>query len=161
VWVADPAHLDRIASTVTFPGSIAGGDAAGHAFGWEDAGGKVVLAVFRDGKRTGTLPADAPVSLWPDPEGTRIVEVGTQAVTLVGLDGKVVWTKPLAGTSQALWLADGALAVVSAAGIARLDPATGAVTAARCGWGFGASAQPHPPATRVEPLCGQLEPGDE
>jgi hypothetical protein len=159
-WIADPARLDRVASRSSFHGAIAGTDAAGHAYGWEDTGDHLVLAVYRDGKRTGTLPADGPVSLWPDPRGTRVAEVGTQAVTLVGLDGKVVWAKPLAGASQALWLADGALAVISGAGIARLDPQTGAVTAARCGWGFGASAKPHPPTSLAEPVCTQLEPGD-
>jgi hypothetical protein len=159
-WIADPAHLDRVASRSSFPGAIAGTDAAGHAYGWEDTGDHLVLATYRDGKRTGTLPADGPVSLWPDPQGTRLAEVGTQAVTLVGRDGKVRWAKQLAGASQALWLADGGLAVISGAGIARLDPDTGAVTAARCGWGFGASAKPHPAAARVEPVCTQLEPGN-
>jgi hypothetical protein len=159
-WLADPAHLDRVATQVTFAGAIAGADAAGNAYGWEDTGTGLVLAVYRDGKRTGTLPADGPVSLWPDPQGARIAEVGTQEVTLVGADGKVRWARQLAGVSQALWLADGSLAVISGAGIARLDPATGAVTAARCGWGFGASARPHPPVARIEPVCTQLEPGD-
>jgi hypothetical protein len=159
-WLADPARLDRVGSKSSFPGAIAAADAAGHAYGWEDTGDHLVLAVYRGGKRTGTLPADGPVSLWPDPRGTLLAEVGTQAVTLVGLDGKVRWATPLAGASQAVWLADGALAVISAAGIARLDPATGAVTAARCGWGFGASAKPHPPTALVEPVCTRLEPGD-
>lgn len=159
-WVTDPAHLDHAASTLTFPGSIAAADPAGHAYGWQDSAAGLVLAVYRDGKRTGTLPADGPVSLWPDPQGARIVEVGTQTVSLVGADGKVAWAKPFIGASQALWLADGALALISGAGIARLDPATGSVTAARCGWGFGPSGQPHPPASRVEPMCAQLEPGD-
>jgi hypothetical protein len=155
-WIPDPAHLDRAASKVTFTGAIAGVDAAGRAYAWESSGDGRVLAVYRDG----TLPAAEPVSLWPDPQGTRIAEVGTQAVTLVGADGTVAWTKQLAGASQVLWLADGALAVISVAGIARIDPATGNVTAARCGWGFGASAQLHPPAPRIEPACAQLEPGD-
>jgi hypothetical protein len=159
-WIVDPARLDRIARRTTFSGAIAGTDAAGRAYGWEDTGDHLVLALYRDGKRTGTLPADGPVSLWPDPHGERIAEVGTQAVTLVAGDGKVLWATQLAGASQALWLADGALAVISGAGIARLDPATGAVTAARCGWGFGASSKPHPAAARVEPVCTQLEPGD-
>lgn len=160
-WVTDPARLDRAASTTTFSGTIAGADSAGRAYGWESVGDRLVLAVYRGGKRTGTLPTDGPVSLWPDPEGTRLVELGTDAVTLVGVDGKLLWKKALSGGSQVQWLGDGALAVITAAGIARLDAATGNPTATRCGWGFGASAQPHPPAARIEPVCAQLEPGDE
>jgi len=49
---------------------------------------------------------------------------------------------------------------VTAAGIARLDPATGAITAARCGWQFSLAPQPHPPTPKLEPVCTGLEASD-
>ncbi|MEO7092209.1 MAG: hypothetical protein ABI175_03090, partial [Polyangiales bacterium] len=58
--------------------------------------------------------------------------------------------------TEALWLDDGTIVVVSAGGLARLDANTGSVLAARCGWRFGLSAKQHPPSARVEPVCAQL-----
>lgn len=159
-WLRDPGKLAAATSSVRFPGAIAAADAAGHVFGWQStASGVVELAVFAAGKRIGTLPTDGPVSLWPEPTGEHIVELGMHDVSLVALDGTRRWVQQIEGASQALWLADGGLAIVTAAGVARLDGKTGAITAARCGWQFGLSAKPHPPAPRVEPVCVALEPG--
>jgi hypothetical protein len=58
--------------------------------------------------------------------------------------------------TEALWLDDQTIVVVSAGGLARIDAATGKVTAARCGWRFGLSAKQHAPTSRVEPVCAQL-----
>ena len=159
-WVPDAAKLARPSAKVTFAGSLAAADAAGHAYGWVSTSAGNELAVFRDGKRTGTLPADGPVSVWPDRTGARIVEISTHAVSLLTGDGKRVWTKQVEHATEALWTSDGGLALVTAAGIARLDVATGAVAAARCGWGFGLTAVPHAPPPHVEPVCAQLERGD-
>jgi hypothetical protein len=159
-WLRDPAKLAAATTTVRFPGAIAAADPAGHVFGWESTtSGTVALAVFAAGKRIGTLPADGPVSLWPEPTGEHLVELGMHDVSLVALDGTRVWVQPIEGASQALWLSDGALAIITAAGVARLDSKTGAITSARCGWQFGLSAKPHPQTPRVEPVCVALEPG--
>jgi hypothetical protein len=60
------------------------------------------------------------------------------------------------GVTEALWLDDGTIGIVSAAGIARLDASTGEVIAARCGWRFGLSSKQHPVSPRFEPVCTQL-----
>lgn len=156
-WLRDPAALDKPSATVTTEGSYAGSDAAGHVYLWRNAGAKLELTVYGvDGKAIATLPADGPVSLWPDPTGTRVVEVGAHAIGLYRLDGTQVWLQNLARAQRALWLSDGSLAITSAGGLARLDPATGAVVSARCGWRFGLTSKPHPPTPRLEPLCSQL-----
>jgi hypothetical protein len=159
-WLRDPAALDGTGARVgplTFDGSLAGVDAAGHVFVWQsDPQGTLELAVYGDGKRIGTLPTDGPTAVWPDPKGSRVVEVGQRSIRLAGIDGTVIWAQPLQGVTEALWLDDGAIGVVSAAGVARLDAATGAVLAARCGWHFGLSAKQHPVSPRVEPVCTQL-----
>jgi hypothetical protein len=96
--------------------------------------------------------------VWPDPTGKRVIEVGTNSIGLYSTtDGKRIWSQDLGAVQEALWLSDGALAISSAGGIARLDPATGTVMSARCGWRFGLSSKPHPPTAHVEPLCAQLD----
>ncbi len=155
-WVKDPAVLDKGAS-ITVDGSLAGVDAAGHAFVWQNTpAGPLELVIYLDGKRTGTMPTDGPVTLWPDRKGGRVVQVGQRSVGLVGVDGKRSWLQSLQFVTEALWLDDGSIVVVSAGGIARLDANTGSVLAARCGWRFGRSAKQHPPTSRVEPVCAQL-----
>jgi len=158
-WLRDPAKLAVASATVRFQGAIAAADSAGHVFGWESTASGMQLAVVAAGKRLGVLQAEGPVSLWPEPSGERVAAIGTHEVSLLALDGKRVWAQQVEGASQALWLAGGGLAVVTAAGIARLDGKTGAITAARCGWRFGLSPRPHPPTPRVEPVCAALEPG--
>ncbi len=154
-WVRDLAALDT-GPNIAVDGSLAGVDPAGHVFVWQTTGNNLELVVYSAGKRTGTLPADGMVALWPDPGGSRVVETGGANVTLIDIDGTKKWTIPVQSATEALWLDDGGLALVSAAGLARVDPATGAITAARCGWRFGLATKPHPPAPRVEPVCMQL-----
>lgn len=158
-WLKDPKKLDGAATSVSIENaSFAGADAAGHAYVWRNTEKNTLeLAVYRNGKALATLPTDGPVALWPDTTGERVVEVGQRSVALYKLDGKRVWIQELAGTTEALWLGDSSIAIVSAAGIARLDAATGQVTAARCGWKFGLAAKPHPPTPQIEPVCVQLE----
>ncbi|HSD88036.1 MAG TPA: hypothetical protein VLB44_11000 [Kofleriaceae bacterium] len=158
-WVRDARAIDKAASSVTIEGSYAGTDPAGHVYLWRaQGGGTLELTVYADGKPIATLPSQGPNSLWPDPTGTRVVGVGPNQIGLYSsTDGKRLWTQELAAVQEAIWLTDGALAITSAGGIARLDPATGTVMAARCGWRFGLSTKPHPPTSRVEPLCAQLD----
>jgi hypothetical protein len=157
-WLRDPAKLTAPVASVQFQGAIAAADPAGHVFGWESTAAGMALAVFAMGKRIGVLPAEGPVSLWPQPTGEHVIEIRAHAVELLALDGKRVWVQQVEGATQALWLADGAVAIVTPAGIARVDAATGAITAARCGWQFGLANRPHPPVSRVEPVCASLEP---
>ena len=159
-WLRDPTKLSDASSTIAFDGVIGGADAAGHVFGWEKTGDTTRLAVFAHGTRVGVLPADAAVSLWPAPTGDRLVEIGKHAVSLVSLAGKRAWSMPIEGAMQAAWLSDGSLAVITVAGIARVDPATGAIMSARCGWQFSLAPRPHPPTPELEPVCASLEASD-
>jgi len=156
-WIKDAKALDQ-AKQLTVDGSLASVDAAGHAFVWQNTpSGPLEIAIFRDGAKTGTLPTDGPTALWPDPAGARVVAVGQHSVSLVGLDGKAKWAQPLQGVTEALWLDDKTIAIVSSAGLARVDAATGNVIAARCGWKFGLASRQHPASPRVEPVCAQLQ----
>lgn len=158
-WLRDARALDKAASTVTIDGSYAAADAAGHVFLWRTTqAGKVELAVYLDGKSIAQLQSEGPTSLWPDRAGKTVALVGANTITLhTAADGKQLWAKELGAIQEAIWLDDGALAITSGGGIARLDPATGDITSARCGWSFGLAAAPHPPTSRVESLCAQLD----
>ena len=153
-WIHDLGALDS-GPNITVDGSLAGVDPAGHVFIWQTTQTGLELTVYSAGKRTGTLPTDGMVALWPDPAGARVAVTSQSEVTLLGLDGVKKWTIPVQSTTEALWLDDGALALISAAGLARIDPASGAITASRCGWRFALATKPHPPAPRIEPVCVQ------
>jgi hypothetical protein len=139
-------------------------DAAGHVYAWmvDPTVQQLVLNVLDSGsgsgtgKTLGTLPHDGTVTLWPDPKGTRVLEIGTAGAALYRIDGTLVWKLALVGASEAVWSGDDAIAIVTASGIARVEAATGNVTAARCGWRFGLSPQAHPQPVRIEPVCTQL-----
>jgi hypothetical protein len=155
-WMTDDKASARTA--VATIDSYSGADAAGRVFAWNNrADGELALEIYANGARVGSLPHQGPAALWPDPAATRVLQTGQHAVSLYQRDGKLLWTQELGGINEALWLADGAIAIVTAAGIARLDAKTGAVLAARCGWRFGISAKPHPAMARIEPVCTQLD----
>ncbi len=135
-------------------------DAAGHVFAWtvDPSTRQLGIVVLAPGKVLAALPHDGPVTLWPDPTGTRVLEVGSSVVALYQLDGTLVWKQHVVGATEALWTSDRAIAIITASGIAMLDAASGAPTAARCGWRFALAAMPHPGGTHVEPICTQLRP---
>jgi hypothetical protein len=156
-WLRDPRALDKPSTTATVDGPFAGADAAGNVYMWRNTpAGLLELAVYADGKLVRTLPNSGAIALWPEPGGTRYVEIAQSTVAMYDSAGTQLWLQQLATSQEALWLTDGSLALTSAGGIARLDPATGAVTAARCGWRFGLARKPHPATPRVEPLCSQM-----
>jgi hypothetical protein len=155
-WAKDALRLEA-GTPITVDGSLASVDAAGHVFVWQsDANGVLVLAMYRDGKQLGFMPTDGPTALWPDPKGTRVLQVSQRSVAMVGTDTTRKWVQPLQGVTEAIWLDDNTIAIISAAGIARVDASTGDVQAARCGWRFGLSPKQHPISPRVEPVCTQL-----
>lgn len=158
-WLRDPRALDKPAATVTIDGSYATSDAAGHVYFWRTGqGGKFDLEVYADGKPIAQLPSDGASQLWPDRVGKTVAIVGANTIALYNAaDGKQLWARELGRIQEALWLDDGSLAITSGGGIARLDPGTGDVTRARCGWSFGLASAPHPATSRVESLCAQLD----
>jgi hypothetical protein len=153
-WFKAPG--DKPTASVTIDGAYLGGDAAGRVYAWRTGPhGSLEAAVYADGKVVGTLPTARPASLWPDPSATLVAEATEVSLTLYR-DFKQVWTKSIDGVHEVHWLSDGAIAITHVSGIARLDAATGNVTAARCGWDFGLSTKAHPLTPRNEPLCAQL-----
>ncbi|MBV8761325.1 MAG: hypothetical protein JO257_28770 [Deltaproteobacteria bacterium] len=158
-WLRDPAKLKEPTTSVTLAAGFAGADSAGHVFGWEPGDGAMRLVVFEQGRRVGVLPANGRVSVWPAPTGERLLEIGAHDVSLLSVAGKLLWSTPIEGATQGSWLSDGGVAIITAAGIARLDPATGAIVAARCGWEFSLATAPHPPTPKLEPVCAGLEAG--
>jgi hypothetical protein len=133
-------------------------DPAGHVYAWtvDPKTTQLVLSVLAPGKNLATLPHDGTVTLWPDPKGTRVLELGATGAALYRTDGTLVWKLPLLGSSEAVWSGDAAISLVTASGVARIDATTGNVISARCGWKFGLTATPHPQPARVEPICTQL-----
>lgn len=157
-WLRDPSALGKPTASVTVEGSVAGADAAGHVYVWQvGQDGKLELALYKDGQPLRTLPNRGPGALWPEPRGRGYVEVTASSVARYDIDGAQKWQQTFSTSLEALWLTDGALAITSGAGIARLDGDTGAVTAVRCGWHFGLSTTPHGTPPRTEPLCAQLQ----
>ena len=155
-WLRDPAQPDR-GDRLEAEGSLAGVDSAGRVLVWQNRPGiGLRLVMFQDGKEAGAIAMEGSAMVWPDPRAAQLVQLGQRAVSLIGLDGVTRWALGIEGTTEVLWLDDGAIALVGTGGIARVDAATGAVTAARCGWRFGLTTRPHPVTARVEPVCTQL-----
>ncbi|MBA2542415.1 MAG: hypothetical protein H0V17_22430 [Deltaproteobacteria bacterium] len=153
-WVSDARALDK-GTSMTIDGSVAAVDATGRVYAWQNAAGKLELALFRDGKRIGKLDLEpGGRGVWPDATGERVIVSGPQLV-MFGPDGARVWTRPFVGVTHAVWLDDGAIAVVSALGIARLDAKTGETLVKRCGWAFELASKPHAGRPRIEPMCTQ------
>ncbi|MEO8548867.1 MAG: hypothetical protein ABI678_02815, partial [Kofleriaceae bacterium] len=78
-------------------------DAAGHVFAWtvDTATSQLVISVLAPGKVLGTLPHEGNVTLWPDPKGTRVLEVGRNLLALYKLDGTLVWKQNTLAASEA------------------------------------------------------------
>lgn len=154
-WVRDPKNLAH-GPSISIQGTLGAADRAGNVYVWRSTPANLELAIYRDGAWTGTVPTDGPVAVWPSPSGSHIVLISSTRVSLVARDGKTVWTQPIQGASEALWIDDATLAILGAGGLARFDAMTGKLLAARCGWRFGLSSKPHPVSAHVEPMCAQL-----
>lgn len=154
-WVRDPKNLAH-GPSITIQGSLGAADRAGHVYVWRSTPTGLELAIYRDGTWIGVLPTGGPVAVWPSPTGSHIVLISANRVSLVARDGTNVWTQPIQGASEALWIDDTTIAILGAGGLARFDAMTGKLLAARCGWRFGLSLKPHPVSAHVEPMCAQL-----
>lgn len=140
--------------STTVDGSLAAIDRAGHVYVWRNgADKKLELAVYDGGQLATTLATEGPTTVWPDPSGKRVVAIAGRTISLLGLDGTKAWSIPLAAATEAHWLDDGTIALITASGIARVDAKTGAIGATRCGWRFGLAAQPHPFLAHTDSLC--------
>ncbi|MGE0400261.1 MAG: hypothetical protein AB7T06_26330 [Kofleriaceae bacterium] len=154
-WVRDARSLDK-GKAIQLDGTFAAADALGNAYVWVRDTNTFATLILRDGKQVAKLAARRPVSIAPDPAGKRFVEISQHEVALVSHDGTRAWALAAPGVNEVHWLTDGGLALLGTGGLARVDSATGAVQAARCGWRFGLSKTQHRSSSRVEPLCTQL-----
>jgi len=155
-WFKGAPGKDAHVASVSVPGAYLGADASGRVYAWRTrSDGRIEAAIYADGTQVGTLPVQGPVSLWPSADGTAVVAATATTLTLYR-DGAESWTRSLENAHEVHWLTDGALAVVHPSGIARLDTASGNVTAMRCGWQFGLTAVAHPASPAIASLCTQL-----
>ncbi|HEY1550432.1 MAG TPA: hypothetical protein VGG28_21540 [Kofleriaceae bacterium] len=106
------------------------------------------VAIVANGVEVGTLPITAPAWVIPDSTGDRVAVFG-QDVLSVYVKGVQKWSHPQRNTRSVVWLADGTLAAIGNASIARLDAETGESKLERCGFAFGMSTTPltAPPAS--------------
>jgi hypothetical protein len=154
-WVRAARELDK-GKTIILEGTLSAVDPTGTAYVWQRDEGGFATVIVRDGKQVAKLRADRPFALSPDPAGKRFVQISPQEIALVAHDGSRAWALPVPGVNEVQWLTDGSLALLGPGGLARVDAATGAVQAARCGWRFGLSKTQHRSSSHVEPLCTQL-----
>jgi hypothetical protein len=153
-WVADVRKLDKARHSEPLRGPIAAIDVAGRVYFWkseEDARLRVLDRL--GGERALELTERGEIV--PDRRGERFAKLSPHTVAVYRVDGTRLWVQPFEQPQQALWLADGMLAVVTETGIARLDPASGKQAAARCGWNFGFSSSPHRMVLPAEPMCAR------
>ncbi len=155
-WIPDRAHPDRASTTMSVDGSFIASDAVGRVYVWRaQPDNTYALDIFDQGKRFASLPFATPVEIKPDRTGQHVATSGASGITLIDLDGKVRWTTQLLGARSLEWLSDGSLAAIYQTGIVRLDPATGAIAAQRCGWKFGLHDKPSPATGEIESMCAR------
>ncbi len=155
-WIPDRAHPDRASATISVDGSFIASDPVGRVYVWRaKPDNTYMLDIFDQGKRFASLPFATPVEIKPDRAGQHIATSGSSGITLIDLDGKVRWTTPLLGARSLEWLSDGSLAAIYQTGVVRLDPATGAIAAQRCGWKFGLHDKPSPATGEIESMCAR------
>ena len=150
-WFTDEEMKVRVA--ISEVAAVLATDRAGRIYAWT-RGPKPHVAILATGAEVGQLALAKAGGAFPDATGDRVAVVHRNTVELFA-GGKLAWSQDVATVWSVAWLSDGALAVVTTAGIERLDPATGAVAARRCGWGFGLSTTAPPPMTQLEPMCAR------
>ena len=154
-WLPDASKPERASARLPTTESPAAIDATGRVYLWKPGRGGE-LEVYERGTKLHTIPLGRPGRIVPDPHGTRFLRIERGEVEMFRLDGARAWARPLQLVQEALWLGDGGLVLAGATGIARIDPETGDVLAARCGWQLERSAAPHAFGVSAEPVCLQL-----
>ena len=150
-WFSDDKMTVRTAKMAA--AAVLAVDSAGHVYAWTHDT-KAHVAILANGTEIGTLPLDGAGVVEPDETGSRVAVLTAKTVSLF-VGGKRAWSRDVSLVRSVEWLSDGSLALITTAGIERLDPATGATTAQRCGWAFGLSKRPLPPISTVEPVCAR------
>jgi hypothetical protein len=149
-WFSDD-HMTQRTATIDVA-SVLAIDASGNVYAWVTSNGATNhVAILANGREVGTLPLKTPGAVFPDATGKHVAVV-TGANVALYTGGALAWSLDVRGTRSVVWLADGGLVQVTATGLVRLDLASGAPIAKRCGWEFGFSAVPLS-APSVEPMC--------
>lgn len=135
--VARPIHEDELTGAparpaIALPGELEAADRAGHLYVRRDPD---TVAIHGPAGELGRITGAKGLQLRPAPDGTRVALFGRGRVILASSDGAPRWSIGFPGVKDVQWTDDEL--VVLAAGIAKLDPETGATVAARCGWKFG------------------------
>ena len=86
------------------------------------------------------LPVAAAI-VRPRPDGKLVARLAGDRITLEDVHGTERWTAAAAGATNLVWSDDGVLAAFGS-GMARMDVATGEVSALQCGWRFGLWPKP-------------------
>ena len=151
-WYGDDVGAKQLAK-LDVQLSFLGVDRAGRALLWDPAAHQ--LQLVQTGKPVGTIAFEGSSAVG-DPTGTRLAQAGERGVGVYEVpSGRVVWRHDMEATGVPQWAGDGTLAVLMTTGIVRFD-ASGAVTAARCGWRFGLTPKPHGQAPRGRSVCQAL-----
>jgi hypothetical protein len=151
-WLRDETR--PAASEVAIDGRIISVDRAGHVYIHERTD-RDRITVYADGTRVAQLPEGQMGQAWPDPTGTRVVLRTQHGLALYTLAGALVWQREANTQLHPTWIDDATLLLVGNGGVLRLDPATGALAAARCGWDFQRSAKPLQTPGRMDAACTQ------
>jgi hypothetical protein len=157
-WYRDDAEHDladsiRVASVVAV-------DDAGHAYAI-DQSAKTIDIYDRTRTRLGTLPRRDPNSaVSVSRDRTRVAQMTARGLYVDDVTGKPVWHVGVVSWDRALWLDDGTLVVPTGTGLVRLDAATGAVVAMRCGWSFGRAGKPHGQHPVGQSMCELAQRGE-
>jgi hypothetical protein len=117
---------------ITLPGDLEDVDRAGHLYVRHD---DATVAIRTGMTEVGRLTGLKSMKVRPSPDGKRVAIFGRGRILLSALDGTPVWSIGFPGIKDLQWTDDALVALAN--GIAKLDPATGATVAARCGWKFG------------------------
>jgi hypothetical protein len=139
-WLADVGALAR-APAAARRGMLAGLTTAGIALVLPST--EPALIVLDRGREVGKLPPAMPLTV----AAHGVARTEGSAVSLIGLDGKELWSRSLRGIHSGLWLSDGSLAFAALGVVYRVDGARGTTLASRCGFAFVRSTKRLPVVT--------------
>lgn len=142
----------ELPAPMTLTGTLEAIDRAGRIYLREDAD---TIAVHAGARQPLRIPGMTGWSVRPSPAGTRLAAFAKGRLVMLDDGGRSVWSLGLPGIADVAWDPGGEL-IVLAGDLAKLDAATGRVTAAQCGWGFalrGSRPEPAEVPSTSATLC--------
>jgi len=146
-----PGALVQTRASYRVPGELRAVDRAGRLY--MRAPGEPDVVVYVHGVAGARLAGVGGQTLRPSPDGSQIAAFETPRLVALTSAGVVRWEAAYWGATGVEWTATGELVVEFPAAIAKLDLATGALAARRCGWNFGAFDQPTEVARGAPSIC--------